>query len=49
MKTNRFNLVLINFIGINCNGENVLFGFGLLARETEDNYTLAFSTIENLT
>ena len=48
MKTNRFNMALINFIGINCNGENVPFGFGSLARETEDNYTWLFQQLKIL-
>ena len=39
LKTNRFNMAFVNLIGINNNGENLPFGFGLVSTETEENYS----------
>ena len=39
LKTNKFNMVLVTFVGINSNGSNIPYGFGLISNETEESYT----------
>lgn len=37
-KRNRFNLPLVNILGVNNLGQNILLGFGLLTNETKESY-----------
>ena len=46
-KRNRFNLPLINVVGINNLGQNILLAFGLLANETLEAYEWFFSHLKN--
>ena len=39
LKTNRFNMPMVTFTGINSNGNKIPFGFGLISNETEQSYT----------
>ena len=39
LKTNHFNMPMVTFTGINSNGSNIPFGFGLLSNQTEQSYT----------
>jgi len=45
-KRNRFNLILVNILGVNNYGHNIMLGFGLLSDETVESYMWLFSKIE---
>ena len=45
-KRNRFNLSLVNVIGINNLGQNIMLAFGLLSNETTDAYIYFFSELK---
>ena len=45
-KRNRFNLPLINLIGINNYGQNILLAFALLNNETKESYTWIFKNLK---
>lgn len=45
-KRNRFNLPLVNVLGINNYGQNIMLAFGLLSNETIDSYTWFFSKLQ---
>jgi len=45
-KRNRFNLPLINVIGINNYGQNIMLAFGLLSNETAESYVWFFSELK---
>ena len=44
-RRNRFNLALVNILGVNNYGKNVLLAFGLLSAETKENYIWLFSKL----
>jgi len=46
-KRNRFNLPLVNVVGINNLGQNILLAFGLLANETLEAYEWFFFNLKN--
>ena len=41
-RRNRFNLILVNIIGVNNYGQNLMLGFGLLSNETLESYDWLF-------
>jgi len=45
-KKNRFNLPLVNIIGVNNFGFNILLAFGLLSDETAESYTWLFEKLK---
>ena len=45
-KRNRFNLPLVNIIGINNYGRNILLGFGLLSKEDIESYSWIFENLK---
>lgn len=45
-RRNRFNLVLVNILGVNNYGRNIMMGFGLLSSETKENYIWLFSKLK---
>lgn len=45
-KRNRFNLPLINVIGVNNFGKNIMLAFGLLSNETLEGYIWFFSELK---
>ena len=45
-RRNRFNLPLINVVGVNNFGQNIMLAFGLLSNETTDSYTWFFSELK---
>jgi len=46
-RRNRFNLPLINVIGINNLGQNIMLAFGLLSNETNEAYEWFFSQLKS--
>jgi len=46
-KRNRFNLPLINVIGINNHGQNIMLAFGLVSNETSEAYNWFFAELKN--
>lgn len=44
-KRNRFNLPLVNVIGVNNFGHNIMLAFGLFSNETLDSYTWFFGEL----
>jgi len=47
-KRNRFNMPLINVIGINNYGRSILLAFGLMDDEKQDSYNWFFENLKNL-
>ena len=47
-KRNRFNMPLINIIGVNNYGRTILLGFGLMDDEKMDSYDWFFKSIKNI-
>jgi len=45
-RRNRFNLILVNVLGVNNYGKNILLAFGLLSSETKENYDWFFSQLK---
>lgn len=45
-KRNRFNLPLVNVIGVNNYGHSIMLAFGLLSEETTESYTWFFSKLK---
>lgn len=45
-KRNRFNLPVINIIGVNHFGQNIMLAFGLLSNETTESYVWLFSELK---
>lgn len=45
-KRNRFNLPLVNVIGVNNFGHNIMLAFGLFSNETLDSYTWFFGELK---
>jgi len=45
-RRNRFNLPLVNVIGINNCGQNIMLAFSLLSEETSDSYTWFFNKLK---
>ena len=45
-KRNRFNLPLVNVVGINNYGKTIMLAFGLLSEETTEAYTWFFKEIK---
>jgi len=46
-KRNRFNLPLVNIIGINNAGSNILLAFALISNEKSDSYDWIFLNLKN--
>jgi len=46
-RRNRFNLALVNVLGINNHGQSIILAFGLLSAETKENYIWLFSQIKS--
>lgn len=47
-RRNRFNLPLVNVIGINNYGQNVMLAFSLLSNETTEDYKWLFSELKKI-
>jgi len=45
-KRNRFNLPLVNIIGVNNHGQNILLGFGLISNEDNASYDWIFYNLK---
>jgi len=45
-RRNRFNLALVNVLGINNLGKNIILAFGLLGSETKESYAWFFSELK---
>lgn len=45
-KRNRFNLILVNIVGFNNHGQNIMLGFGLLTEETVQSYEWIFKHLK---
>ena len=46
-RRNRFNLVLVNVLGINNHGQSIILAFGFLSTKTKENYIWLFSQIKS--
>lgn len=42
--TNRYNIPFSPFVGVNHNGQSILFGCGLLSREDKETYVWLFKS-----
>ena len=47
-KRNRFNLSLVNILGISNYGRNILLGFGLLSKEDIESYSWIFENLKRI-
>jgi len=45
-RRNRFNLVLVNVLGVNNNGKSIMLAFALLSSETQEDYQWIFSHLK---
>ena len=45
-KRNRFNLTIVNIIGISNYGKNLMLGFGLLSNEKKESHSWLFSNLK---
>lgn len=45
-RRNRFNLILVNILGISNTGKNIMLGFALLSNETVESYKYVFKNLK---